>query len=52
MVSGQEKADALVPYAGKFRGMIIYKIIVYEQVSLSNPRKRALKKKSKHVEKS
>ena len=47
MVSVEEKADALVSYVGKFRGKIIYKIIVYDQVSLSNPRKRALKKKSR-----
>lgn len=41
MVLGQEKADALVPYVGKFREKIIYKIIVYDQLSLSNPKKRA-----------
>lgn len=45
MVLGQEKEDALVAYVGKFREKVIYKIIVYNQLSLSNPRKRALKKK-------
>lgn len=44
----KEKADALVTYVGKFREKIIYKIIVYDQLSLSNPRKRALKKKKKN----
>ena len=46
MILGQEKADASVPYVGKFREKIVYKIIVYDQLSLSNPRKRALKKKN------
>lgn len=43
----------MMAYVGKFREKVIYKIIVYNQLSLSNPRKRALKKKitPKHLEK-